>query len=200
MQSSTQLVCCDTDVNRFLAGQARKIKSSQPDGNCLFRCFSYQLLGTEDEHIAVRSLLVRFENLNQETFAPYLMSVNSPTMGEHISKMLRPYKWGTHIELLAMATYYQVPVYYCCSKNKELDLHWEYIKPLDNQQRPLQYMHLDGNCLEDIASPSHFELYWVRKTHYDSVVSIIDGKLCSELPKLHSYPSQFVDLTKIHSA
>ena len=94
VQSSTQLVCCDTDVNRFLAGQGRKIKSSQPDGNCLFRCFSYQLLGKEDEHIAVRSLLVRFENLNQETFAPYLMSVNS-----QLSKL------PLHISILILLNY-----------------------------------------------------------------------------------------------
>ena len=96
-----------TPLFTYLEAQSRQIRSSVGNGNCLFRCFSYQLLRTEDEHIAVRSLLVRFENLNQSSFQPYLTSINPPTMKQHINNMLHPKKWGTHIEILAAATYFR---------------------------------------------------------------------------------------------
>ena len=79
----------------------------------------------------VRSLLVRFENLNRSFFQSFLTSVNSPSMEEHISGMLWPGTWGNHIEPLAGATYYNIPVYYCCHNARKGD-HWELCKPLHN--------------------------------------------------------------------
>ena len=35
------------------------------DGNCLFRAVAFHTLGNEDKHDDIRTLLVRFENLNK---------------------------------------------------------------------------------------------------------------------------------------
>ena len=50
----------------------------------MFRSLASQLLGSEDHHLAVRTLITRFENLNKERFEGFLIaSVNAPTMQEH---------------------------------------------------------------------------------------------------------------------
>jgi len=173
-----------TPLFTYLEAQKRQISCSVGDGNCLFRCFSYQLLGTEDEHIAVHSLLVRFENLNQSSFQPYLTSINPPTMKQHINDMLRPNKWGTHIEILAAATYYQIPVYYCCLGGKEDDYHWECVNPLQ-QQQPFRYPDLTGSPLDNIQPHTHFELSYTHNCHYDSVVAST-GELSTDFPSLRN--------------
>ncbi len=67
----------------------------------MFRCLAHQLFGSPDRHYDVRSLLVRFETKN----APLLMAINSPDFASHIRELLKPTKWGTHVELLAASTY-----------------------------------------------------------------------------------------------
>ena len=96
---------------------------SQPDGNSL--CFSRaSLLPTSWDR---RSSSVK--NLNQETCRLHCTSVNSPTMDKqstHLSKSCYVHTHGTHT--YAMATCYEIPVYYCCLNNnvKGLDLRWEF--------------------------------------------------------------------------
>ena len=75
-------------LESYLQSQGRKISASVGDEKKakvkIFRSLSYQLVGKEDEHISVRTLAVRFENLNQDVFQSYLTSINHPTMPEHI--------------------------------------------------------------------------------------------------------------------
>ena len=78
-----------------------------------FLSFLFQLTGNQDNHISVRTLFLRFENLNPSAFQPYLTAINYPTMAEHISHVQKPDVFGTHLEILAIATFYNVPVYYC---------------------------------------------------------------------------------------
>ena len=81
------------------------------DGNCMFYAQSHQLFGSPNRDFQVRLLLVRFENKNTSIFSSLLTSINEPDMSSHIKKMHRPGIWGTHVELLAVATYFQVPIY-----------------------------------------------------------------------------------------
>ena len=57
------------------------------------------------------------------TFEKMLMpAVNEPTFPGHIRKLITPCTWATHVEVMAAATYFQVPVYECCldpSQNKD---------------------------------------------------------------------------------
>ena len=92
-------------LETYLRGQGRQIEKSAGDGNCLFRSLSFQLTGKQDEHISVRTLTVRFENLNQSSFQPYLTPINCPTMAEHIEHVQRPGVFGTHLEIYTGNSY-----------------------------------------------------------------------------------------------
>ncbi len=57
------------------------------DGNCHFRAISFFLFGKEDYHDHVRTLLIRFENLNTQVFEGTLMP------GVNKSR----HTWGTYV-------------------------------------------------------------------------------------------------------
>ena len=70
----------------------------------------------------------RFEKLNKEFFKVLPTGINKPTIEEHIRHIGLPYTWGTHIELFAIASYFQVPVY----TFKPCERKWEIFKPKAN--------------------------------------------------------------------
>ena len=81
------------------------------DGNCLFQSLSHhQLYGSTVRHYDIRSLLVRFENLNSSRFSQILTETNSSDLKSHIHNMLQPGVWGT-VEIMAASTYFQVPIF-----------------------------------------------------------------------------------------
>ena len=154
-------------LDMYLRRQGRNIEISVGDGNCLFRCFSYQLTRSQEEHIAVRTLVLRFQNLNKSVFQPFLTGINKPTMEQHIKHLLVPGVFGTHVEILAIATFYRVPVFYC-SARANLQYAWHRVMPLGYTQREFRYPDLAGSPLDDLTPPTHFELAYKHNTHYDS--------------------------------
>ena len=80
------------------------------DGNCQFRSLSFHIFGHQDEHLNVRRLITRFEEMNKGIFAERLTDINEATIDEHIQKMKRPFLWGTHVELMAAASLFQVHI------------------------------------------------------------------------------------------
>ena len=42
-----------------------------------------------------------------------MTDINADTFAGHIRKLCNPNTWATHIEVLAVAAYFQVPVYFC---------------------------------------------------------------------------------------
>ena len=178
-------------IHTYLQQQHRMVKHSHGDGNCLFRSLSFQLLGSEEEHIAVRTMAIRFENLNQGAFAPYLTAINKATMAEHIKHVQRPDVFGTHVEILAIATFLDVPTFYCCLSDRDQQYSWHCVEPL--KQQGVRYPNLSGSPLEDVSPPTHFELSYVRNLHYDSITSTT-GELCTEFPTL-STQEIYVDLS-----
>ena len=57
--------------------------------------------------------------------------MNKPTFEEHIRYIGTPQTWGTHIEILAAATYYNFPVYFVNKKRGDNNtFKWNAIKPL----------------------------------------------------------------------
>ena len=169
-------------LETYLRGQGRQIEKSAGDGNCLFRSLSFQLTGKQDEHISVRTLTVRFENLNRSSFQPYLTPINCPTMAEHIEHVQRPGVFGTHLEILAIATYYAIPVYYCQKTRDQYSRHC--VNPIINTGSGHRLPDLAGCPLEQVQPPSHFELSYTLNTHYDSIVTV-SGDLCIDLPPLN---------------
>ena len=191
-QSNTSSSLPDSDIplsiQVYLQNQQRKVRPSQGDGNCLFRSYSFQLFGSEEEHIAIRTAAIRLVNLNQSVFTPYLTSLNKTTMEEHIQHVQRPSVFGTHIEILAIATLLNVPTFYCCQSGRAQQFRWHCVSPLT--QEGLRQPDLSGSPLEDILPPTHFELHNI---HYDSIVSV-SGEPCTDFPILNT-EQIYVDLS-----
>ena len=93
---------------RFLSLFDRHLFPVLGDGNCLFRCFSYAVYGTEEQHYKIRLLLVDFMLLNSSLFTA---ACHPATVEDHTIQMRHNYVWGTHAEILAFAAFFQVPVY-----------------------------------------------------------------------------------------
>lgn len=166
----------------YLKGIGRKVFNVEADGNCMFRCFSHQLFGSPKKHYAVRSLLVRFISKNRDKFSPLLTEINSPNIASHIDEMCNNKKWGTHVEIFATSTYFQIPVYYL--KSPSCKYKWEVFKPLGSVSNfKYQLCPEVDTSAEDITVPDHFELSLSSGNHYDSIVSILGG-VCMSRPTL----------------
>ena len=142
----------------------------------MFRSLSHQLYGSSERHYAVRSLLLRFESNNRATFSKFLTEVNSPNMDSHISDLIHPGRRGTHIELHAAATYFQIQIYFI--RTPSSDYKWEVINPIGppNEFRYQLCPEID-NSVEAITIPDsdHFELLYRSECHYDSITMISGG-------------------------
>ena len=150
-----------TTFNAYLEQQGRKVPASCGDGSCLFRS---QLLGTEEEHMAVCTLSIRFQNLIQNAFQQYLTAINKPTMSQHIIHTQKAGVYGTHMDILAIATYYQTPVFYCYLSGRHQQYKWHCVDPM-KEKESLCRPDLSGSPLEHVQAPTHFELAYTVNTH-----------------------------------
>ncbi len=103
-----------TDTIDVLQQWGRKVHQVTGGGNCYFRTISFFLFGKEDYHDHVQTLLFRFENLNVQAFEGTLIpGINESTLEAHVRKLCRPFTGATHTELMATATVFGIPVYFC---------------------------------------------------------------------------------------
>ena len=110
--------------------EGRKIYTVARDGNCFFRCLSHQLYGSAEQHATIRSLLVTFVSMNKDTFAQLKIPADSSDIETHISKMILTGTWGTHIELFATFTCFQIPVYYLQMQPGTTNFKWHICRPI----------------------------------------------------------------------
>ena len=149
-----------------------------PDGSCLFRALSYCLFKTEEYHYEIRSLLIRFENINQDIFAKHLPL--GQAMKDHIKKICFPSSWGTVLEILDATSYYKIPAYFCCIDNRTKEWIWCCIKPLvANFSIPIV---VDCSLPTVPAEINHFELVYWNNTHYDCSISQDTGGISTVPP------------------
>ena len=106
--------------------------------------------------------------------------------------MLRPGIWVSHVELLAAATYFQVPIYIL----KENQCVWEVLEPLCPPQN-FKYQLLPEIDIEaeDFRLPHHIELLHSNNCHYDSLISTAGCTSSSppNIPEIH-YDYTHIDL------
>ena len=158
-------------IHDFLQPSGRKIRPIKADGNCLFRSISFHLLGNESGHFDVRSMLVRFENVNTNIFQNRLVQgINAHTFEQHIQKMLSPSTWGTHIEVMAASTMFQIPIYYA-TKNNDGGYKWQVIYPLEKSHSLRYPPIISEEPYTSMKTPSHMELLYHENYHYDCIVS-----------------------------
>jgi len=182
-----------TSLHSFLANAGRKIHSIKGDGNCLFRSLSHQFLNTQDEHLFMRTTLVRFVNLNQSLFTNYLSPpATATTITEHIQRMLRPQTWGTHIEVIAAATFFHKPVYFTKARSNGA-YQWECHNPLSGTG--VHFPEITNPPDSQSVTPiTHFELAYATNTHYDSIVLRETDRPSPECPSIEK---RVIDLTHI---
>ena len=120
-------------MSEFLSKFGRALRPIGGDGNCLFRSLSYCLFETEDYHSPLRCLLARFESRNERVFTSHLPQQSHSQQSsilEHVKRISNPGTWGTDLELLAAATYFQIPVYFCCTDNVTDKWLWNHVQPI----------------------------------------------------------------------
>ncbi len=71
-------------IVEHLAPTKRCIDLINPDGNCMFRAVSKELLGTDRYHFQVRTLAVEFMATNPNYFSAVLAKYQSQSLKEHI--------------------------------------------------------------------------------------------------------------------
>lgn len=169
----------------------------KPDGNCFYRSISYQLFGTQEEDCTVRSVITSMENLNKKVFSSFLIhGTNKDTIEEHIHCVRMEGTWATQVEVVATATVFEIPVYFCVKTRGQERYVWNVIKPLKCETQEIRLPtlpELDGKT--SLLKPDHFELFYHESSHYDAVVSVTTGKVCQNHPTILTSHSKLVDLT-----
>ena len=162
----------------------------KPDGNCFYRAISYELFETEEDN-TIRSVISRTERLNKVVFCTFLMPAGS--MEEHCIGVGTPGTWATQVEVVATATIFRVPVYFCTITSN--CCRWNVIHPLNESKYELRYPVLpDLDKSIALLKPDHFELLYYENCHYDAIVSIGSGKVCLIPPTLSGCHSELIEL------
>ena len=156
-----------------------------PDGNCMFWAVAYQLLKDAEQHKQLRHATVAFATQNGETLKVYLperdMEDWNTSLQQHLKQMQNLGCWGTHLELKAMASMLQLPIYVLTDSLVPGECRWTRFSP---QSSPLYPSHeLRNTYLARVlnwpqGSPdSDDQLQWIEichsnASHYDSVNNI----------------------------
>jgi hypothetical protein len=102
-------------------GDGRTIFSVNGDGNCVFRAVSKFLFGHEIFHSNIRASVVLFMKNHSDIFSSY---VDGITFESYLFEMSqedgRLSSWGTHVELFALASMLNCPVYVFCQCGSDL--------------------------------------------------------------------------------
>lgn len=162
-------------IVKYLAPLQRCIDLINPDGNCMFRAVSKELLGTDRYHFEVRTLVVEFMGTNPSYFSKVLANYQSQSLKDHILQIKADHVWGTATELQAMACLYQVAIKVLTYYTKAPNYRWNTYVPqadLTKFEQPLYPAMMKGR-----APPGyHVELYYHEGCHYDRIAHQIPGK------------------------
>ena len=168
-------------IVEHLAPIKRCIDLINPDGNCMFRAVSKELLGTDRYHFQVRTLAVEFMATNPNYFSAVLAKYQSQSLKEHILHIKVDHVWGTAVELHAMACLYQVAIKVLAYYTKAPNYRWNTYIPQSDMtkfENPLHPAMVKGR-----APPGyHVELYYHEGCHYDRIAPQLPGKSSVSLP------------------
>ena len=105
------------------------------DGNCLFRSMSQFLYGRQDFHLPIRRSVVSFMAQHSTLFAHHIEQKFYIYLQQMNMADGRKSSWGSQVEILALATMLQCPVYIFCLYGNKMT--WTVLKPLLVQGEPL---------------------------------------------------------------
>jgi len=124
-------------------------------------------------------------SFNQQQIAKYLLEVNEPDIQLHLKKMGKPFVWGTHIELKAAASYFQIPLYFCEKSPKTECYEWHCFSPICSAEK----LNYPQNRAYVTKSLGHFELAYYEGVHYDCIVSTDTNRTPKVPPQLTGHIS-----------
>ena len=154
------------------------------DGNCLFRALAHIVYGTQCCHLQMRKLLVEFVISNRQMFEPLIIA---ETFDQHIDRKACARVWGSHIELQAAASLFEMPVFLCTTSQSE-DKHYKWMcyKPFTPEQliypppqeRPKTHDLLNHNLLNFatlvavisiVCSPKTCNFHWFHPNYISNI-------------------------------
>ena len=169
----------------FLATQGRYIVPMLPDGNCMFRSVVHQLVGDAKQHMQLRQATVAFTAQNGDTLKGYLTDSHGGhvSLQHHLNKMGNLGSWGTHVELKAMASMLQLPIYVLTDSLVPGECRWTRFLPCSGDILPLSVGTSDSWLASLGDRPRWIEICHSNESHYDSVKHI-DSLSSSSPPHL----------------
>jgi len=154
-----QFICaneCDAGGSQVkLAHPTFKYKVC-PDGNCLFRAFSYLITGTEDQHFEVHCYIV--EHLRSVGHMLLRIFISEATVEEYISnrRIDQMGAWGTNVEMVVLAHLFKANMY---SYNVNSCEYWVYeprwigfVAGTEYYLQPSLYILYTGNHFDVLLS------------------------------------------------
>ena len=172
-------------LSDHLAAQHRKRITIEGDGNCLFRALAYTIYKTQDMHIKMREMLASFLLKNKLEFQPFL----STPVEDHVQEIRHERIWGTALEVLAVASLMQLPVYTYTPIHQGV-YKWFLYSPLieSSLKFPKEPYPTQADDL------NHIELLHTSGCHYDCIGTEDEGLPPLTLPNI-SKNFKYIDCT-----
>ena len=165
----------------ILSKRGKCIHKVVGDGNCLFRALAFILYGTEDDRDKVKLCILEFEGQNGDLYREFVPEGNT-SLEDHIQALRKPNAWGTHFELKAAATVYQMDVRVFMQISSTTDYH-----ELDFHPYKLQHPLVKPPLAKEIDT---LELCHTNNNHFDCIVDKKED-VPSECPTLPHSVSHF---------
>ena len=113
------------------------------------------------------------------------------TIDQHCKQNWQPGTWATQVEVVAAATVFAVPVFFTSQSGQEYK--WNVIYPLSNPT--LKYPDFPDMEEPTLLRPPHFELLYHTNLHYDAIVSVDTGRVCTDQPVSLGTTSELIELS-----
>ena len=159
----------------FLASQDRQLVPMLPDGNCMFRSVAHQLIGDAEQHDQLRYATVSFATQNEEVLNSYLpQGGENASLLHHLQEMRNLGRWGTHLELKAMALMLHLPIYVLTDSLVPGECRWTRFSPQlspGNNTSPSFASNTESWITAALQSdgPRWVEICHSNGSHYDSI-------------------------------
>ena len=152
-----------------LGEDQRSLDVISGDGNCFFRAISKELFGSQQFHGKMRQVLVSFIS-NNPTMLKALDFSNR--FKQHCTKMSRNGTYATQVELQAMATFLQIPLYVFTQPSSAKEWQWTCFSPQAVTQSCYQYDPTLKNMPLPTPPEYHIEICHTNLNHYDRVIPL----------------------------
>ena len=134
--------------------------------------------GGQESHGCIRETLVSFVETNRQIFEKYVMT---GTFEDHVGTMKRLGAWATQLEVFAVASLYQLPVYLCSPHPTTHEYRWLLYEPVDRA-----HLFFQGDVQRTLATNNHIKLCHTGGQHFDCV-SDKDNAIPTIPPQLNSH-------------